>query len=382
MALAAILAIAAAAFLAFGPALAERSINRVMSAPLPDLGERARELHATLFVADLHADSLLWNRDLLASGTFGHVDIPRLVAGGVALQVFAIVSKVPFGQNYDSNSADSGDVVTVLAVSQRWPRATWGSLKQRALHQAGKLEDFARRSGGRFRILRSRADLERFVADRAADPQLTGGLLATEGLQVLEGDLDSLDDLHRAGFRMMGLVHFYDNDLGGSIHGVDKGGLTELGRAAVRRMEESGIVVDLAHSSARVVEDVLAMATRPVVVSHTGVRGTCDHVRNLSDEQVRAIAANGGVIGIGYWDAAVCDTTVAGIVRAIEYTARLAGVEHVGLGSDYDGATEVPFDTTGVPLLTQGLLEAGFSDDDIRRIMGGNVRRLLEQTLP
>jgi microsomal dipeptidase-like Zn-dependent dipeptidase len=130
------------------------------------------------------------------------------------------------------------------------------------------------------------------------------------------------------------------------------------------------------------IDDVLDMATRPVVVSHTGVKGTCDTIRNLSDEHVRRIAAGGGLIGIGYWDAAVCDVSVDGIVRAMRHTVDLVGAAHVALGSDFDGATTTPFDTSGVPLITAGLLKAGFSEDDIAKVMGGNVLRLLRNELP
>jgi membrane dipeptidase len=380
--LAALLAAAAALLFTLGPGLAERSINRVLAPPPYAADAPARRLHDTLFVADLHADSLMWGRDLLARGTYGHVDVPRLVEGGVALQVFSVVTKVPRGQNYERNPADAGDSITALAVLERWPLAAWTSLAQRALYQAQKLHDVAARSGGRFRVIETAADLQRFLQDRRSEPTLTAGLLAVEGLQAIEGRLANLDHLRAAGFRMMGLTHFFDNELGGSLHGTEQGGLTDLGHAAVRRMEEQHIIVDLAHASPRVVSDVLAMATRPVVVSHTGVKGTCEHVRNLDDEQLRGVAATGGVIGIGYWDAAVCDVSVAGIVRAIRYAVQVVGADHVALGSDFDGATETPFDTRGVPLLTQGLLAAGVAPADVEKIMGGNVRRLLLEMLP
>ena len=127
---------------------------------------------------------------------------------------------------------------------------------------------------------------------------------------------------------------------------------------------------------------VLAMAKRPVVVSHTGVKGTCNNARNLSDAHLKGIAATGGVIGIGYWQTAVCGTDAASIARAIKYATRIAGVEHVGLGSDYDGAISAPFDTSGVVLVTQALLKEGFGEKDIALVMGGNYLRLLGQTLP
>ena len=147
-------------------------------------------------------------------------------------------------------------------------------------------------------------------------------------------------------------------------------------------MESLGILVDLAHASPRAVDDVLAIARRPVVVTHTGVKGTCPGPRNLSDDQIRRIAATGGVIGIGYWDAAVCGIDPASIARAIRYASRIAGVDHVALGSDFDGATRTYFDASELVLVTDALLTAGFGEDEIRRIMGGNVVRLLLDALP
>ena len=117
-------------------------------------------------------------------------------------------------------------------------------------------------------------------------------------------------------------------------------------------------------------DDVLAMATRPVVVSHTGVQGTCPGPRNLSDAHVQAIAAQGGVIGIAYFQGAVCALGTEAIVKAIRHAVDLAGVKHVALGSDFDGAIRVPFDTTGLVLITQGLLEAGMGEDDIVGLPG------------
>lgn len=142
------------------------------------------------------------------------------------------------------------------------------------------------------------------------------------------------------------------------------------------------MIVDLAHASTAVIKDALAISTKPVVVSHTGVKGTCQTSRNLSDEEVIGIAKTGGVIGIGYWNDAVCAEDVKAIAKAIRYTANLVGVEHVGLGSDFDGAVATPFDTTGLIFLTDALIEQNFSDDEIRLVMGGNALRVFREGLP
>ena len=147
-------------------------------------------------------------------------------------------------------------------------------------------------------------------------------------------------------------------------------------------MEELGIAVDLAHVAPASVADVLAQATKPVVVSHTGVQASCPGPRNLSDAEIRAIAANGGVIGIAYFEGAVCGTSVAHIVRAMRHVKDLAGAAHVALGSDFDGAVVTAFDTTRLAALVDGLLADGWREDEIRAAMGENALRVLAATLP
>ena len=363
------------------PSIVDRQMNSVESpAPYP-ASAPAEQLHQTLFIADLHDDALLWERDLLKRYDYGHSDLPRMLEGRLGLQVFSTVTKTPRGINYERNSGDS-DNITLLAMAQRWPRETWSSLLQRALYQAQKLGEASANSQGRLVMIETRADLASFIQAWQQDPQRLGAILATEGLQPIEGQLENLDTLYDAGFRIAGLTHFFDNEVGGSAHGLEKGGLTALGRQVVKRLEEKAMLIDLAHASRPLIDDVLAMATRPVLVSHTGVEGTCPGTRNLSDRHLQGIAATGGVIGIGYWETAVCATSVDAIVQAIRYTADKVGVQHVALGSDFNGTVHTPFDVTGLPQLTQGLLEAGFSHGEIAAIMGGNVQRLLLASLP
>jgi membrane dipeptidase len=371
----------ALAFFTVAPSVAEWLFNGTRARGPYRASERGRALHAKLLVADMHADTLLWDRDVLARSARGHVDVPRLAEGGVALQFFTVVSHTPYAANYDSNP-EGLDAVTAIAFAERWPLRSLGSLRERALYQSRKLNEAAQRSGGRFTVIKTADDLARFVERRRSDPQLVAGLLGIEGAYPLEGNVANVDVLFDAGFRMMAPTHFYDNEWGGSAHGVGKSGLTEKGREMVRRMEARGMLVDLAHASAATIDDVVEVSTRPLVVSHTGVKGTCDNNRNLSDEQLRKIAAKGGVVGIGYWDAATCGVDARAVARAIRHAANVIGVEHVALGSDFDGAVTEPFDTTGVVLVTDALLAEGFTDEEVGAIMGGNVFRLLSETLP
>jgi len=369
--------------LGFGvaPGVVARAMNRTLDGASGTVTPAASALHATLLVADLHSDALLWDRDLLERGTWGHTDVPRLVEGRIALQSFTTVTKTPKAMNIEANAGDS-DNITLLAVLQRWPRSTWSSLLERALHQAAKLRETEARSEGRLTIMRSADDLEAYLFRRATNDDITAGFLGIEGTHALEGDLANVDRLFEAGFRMFGLTHFFDNEVGGSAHGVDKDGLSDLGYDVVRRMEALGILVDLAHASPALIDDVLGIATRPLVVSHTGVKGTCDNRRNLDDESLADIAATGGVIGIGLWDTALCGETPADWARAVLYATTVVGVDHVGLGSDWDGAVATIVDASQTVHLTQALLDAGFADEEIRMIMGGNIIRVLGQLLP
>jgi membrane dipeptidase len=373
--LVAVLIVAGVRFFATTPGKIDRSQNKIEPVPL-SITPAAQALQSTLDVADMHADSLLWKRDLLTRSDRGHIDLPRLIEGHYALQVFSSVTKSPNGQNYDSNGADS-DSITNLAIIDLQPPRTWTSLLERSLWHAEKLRSFAERSDGRLRLIGSPSDINRLLADRRNGDSVVGGMLSIEGLQDLEGNIANLDVLYAAGFRMAGLAHFFDNDVAGSMHGVGKGGLTPLGHQVVRRMEALGMIVDLAHASHATVADVLAMATRPVVFSHGGVQATCKVNRNLTDEEITGVAKTGGVIGIGYWKGAICSTDPKDAARAIAHVRDLVGIDHVGLGSDFDGSTTTGFDASQVVTVTQALLNIGFSETDIRKVTGGNVLRVL-----
>jgi microsomal dipeptidase-like Zn-dependent dipeptidase len=357
----------------------EARYNRVRRSPPYGISEVTNRIPEPHFIADLHADSLLWGRNLLKRGSTGHVDVPRLEHANVALQVFSVVTTIPRGLNIEKNVA-STDLVRYLAILQGWPTDTWNSPKQRALYQARRLQGFAERSGGRLVLIKTRSDLNRFTSQR--DSLQVAAILASEGAQPLEGRLDNLDPLYEAGFRIMSPTHFTDTEIGGSASGENKGGLTDLGRHWVRAMESKGMLIDLAHASPATLRDVTAMATRPVIVSHTGVKSTCNNNRNLSDDELRALAQTGGLVGIGYWETAVCGRDAFAVSRAIRYAASVVGVQHVCLGSDFDGATTMPFDVTGLPLITDALREAGFSERDISLVMGENVRRFMANALP
>lgn len=380
-----LLAVGLAAFLAFAPGYVEAERNAVnWQGPYP-VSDEAAALHGALTIGDWHADSLLWNRDLTLRSTIGHVDIPRLLEGNVAVQVFTAVTKSPAGQNYHENAADAPDNITLLAVGQMWPPRTWNSLLERALYQAERLHGFAENTDA-LRVITTEADMDALLEARSQGVQVVGGLLGIEGAHALEGDIANLDQLEAAGYRLIGLHHFFDNEIGGSLHGEDDAGLTGFGQQVVDEIVARGMVLDLAHSSPQVARDVIAQTDIPLVVSHTGLRSVCDAHRNYPDDLMRAIVANGadqggGVIGIGYWADVTCDDSPDGIARVIMAAIAALGVDHVSLGSDYDGSVTVAFDTSELAALTDALLRAGATEDQIRAVMGGNMLRVLRARL-
>ena len=378
--LAVLVAVSAIGFFGIAPGYVEASMNKVDGKPLPKVSAEAIALHKTLTIVDLHSDTLMWKRDMLDRADRGHMDLPRLQEGNVALQVFSSVSKTPKGQNYDANGSDS-DNITLLAVAQMQPARTWNSLLERSLWHGEKLDRATEASKGTLVKVAASGNVDSLLERRAKREDATGALLSIEGLQNLEGKAENLDKLYNAGFRMAGITHFFDNELAGSMHGIKKGGLTPLGREVIRRMEEKGMIVDIAHCSRQCVTEILAMARRPVVSSHGGVQATCKVNRNLSDEHIKGVAATGGIIGIGYWDGAICDTSPKSVAKAMKHVRDLVGIQHVALGSDYDGATTVRFDTSKLVQVTQALLDEGFTPDEIRAVMGGNAIRILREGL-
>ncbi len=374
--------IGAVVFFGFLPPYIEAKRNNVIDHTPFDVSGDAAALHETLIVGDLHADPLLWSRDLTERGTRGQVDIPRLIEGNVALQVFTAVTKSPAGHNYEANSAEAFDNITLLAIGQLWPLRTWDSLKERAVYQAEKLHQFEAASDGRLKVVKTQADLDAVLSARATGQPVVGGILGIEGAHALEGDLSNLDTLFDAGHRVFGLHHFFDNELGGSLHGFGDTGLTDFGRQVVTELAQRPVVIDLAHSSPQVAREVIAMTDVPLIVSHGGLRGFCPVKRNFPDDLMQDIAATGGVIGMGYWADVTCgDFTPTGIAKMIKAAIKTVGEDHVSLGSDYDGSVETAFDTSELAALTSALLAQGLTETQVRKVMGENMVRVFRQQL-
>ena len=369
-------------FLTVAPRLVDESQNVVLPHQVYSVSEPANQLHKTLLIGDWHADSLLWNRDLDKETSYGHLDIPRMQRGNIGLQMFTTVTKSPMGLNNISNQADAVDSITLLAIAQRWPISTWSSLTERALYQGQKLHELIARESDHLMLITSQSELQQFVQRRTINSNFIGALLGTEGSHALEGDLDNIQRLFDKGFRMMSLQHFFDNKLGGSLHGISGGGLTVFGREAVVKMTELGIMLDVSHSSEKVVSEVLALTDRPLLVSHTGFQGHCLSPRNISDSLMRDIAEQEGLIAVGYWDSAVCGTSPATVAQAIIYGINLVGEDHVALGSDFDGTVTTAFDGGELQAVTHELLKAGLTETQIRKVMGVNMLGYLQRNLP
>lgn len=364
------------------PQYIEAERNPVKAAGPYQVSPEAQAIYARLdFISDLHCDALLWGRNLNKRGNQGHVDFPRMREANVALEMFTIVSKSPAGQNMQSNSEDAFDNITPLTIAKGESPWNWFSLINRTLSQSEALKNFVENEGEKAIFVQSKADLEKLIEVRKTDKEVIGAMLGIEGGHALEGTLENLDKVYAAGVRMVGPTHFFDNEFGGSAHGQSGEGLTDFGKKVIARMNELGIFIDLAHASPAIVEDILRLSSKPVIVSHTGVRAVLDSQRNLSDEQIQKIAANGGIIGIAFFDMAVGTPELPNIIASIKHVRDLVGVEFVALGSDYDGSVAVPFDITGLPLIVEGLLNAGFTEEEIKAVMGENVKRFLLENL-
>ena len=355
----------------------DKDLNKVLdNGPYP-VSEEAKTFHKTLLITDLHADNLLWRRNPEKRNNYGQVDFPRLREGGVNIQVFSAVTKSPRGLNFDGNDADAPDDIALLAKAQLWPVRTWNSIYERAAFQAQRLHKLANNSANNLIIAKRKSDLEQ-------DDNVLIGLLLTEGAHPLEGKIENIKRLYDEGYRAMGLQHFFDNELGGSMHGRSQAGLTEFGKTAVTEMERQNIMIDVAHSSVASVRDVLSLTTQPIFISHGGTISHCPQTsnRNLPDDILIEIANRGGIIGIGYFSGVICDISPKGVASAIIHAVNLLGEDAVALGSDFDGSVTTAFDTSELAALTHELLRQGLSEPVIRKVMGENAKRYFAENLP
>lgn len=354
--------------------------NRVLGVGDRKPSADALKLYEKLFVGDLHQDVLLWQKDFLKDENIGHLDLPRMQKANVGLQIFSVVTSVPKDANYDTNPRGP-DSINLLAAGQWWPVNSWFDPFNRALYQADRFHDYVSRSDQKLVPIESRADLEKFVRERR--PGQVGAFLSLEGLYPAEDlGVKALDVLIDRGYRMFALSHMSDSYFGGSAHGEKKMGLTEKGREIVEHLKQKGMVIDLAHASDALIDDLLKIEGLKLVYSHAGLREVCNTPRNLSDERLKQLGERGILIGVGFWKRVICGEEVERIGRAIKHAIKLAGVENVALGSDFEGSVAIPFDVTGLPILVDELLQQGLTEDQITKVFGQNQLQFFLKNLP
>ncbi len=328
--------------------------------------EAAHALHAAHPPIDLHADTLMWTRwtgydlhkahepllPLAALG--GHVDVPRMREGGMGAQFFGLVS-LPL----------AGGVRGVARVVHE---------------QIDQLEAQIEKRPDALRLAKTATDL-----DRCRNDGVIGALLGIEGAHALEGDLENVARFARRGVRYLGLLHFTANEAGRPAYGrgrADEEGLTPWGRALVEACEANDVIVDLAHINKRGFLEACRIAKKPLIVSHTGVLGAFDHWRNIDDEQLRAVADAGGVIGVIFCPRYVGGDGLEPVVSHFRHIVNVVGEDAAALGSDWDGfivPTQPLKDPRGLPLLTDALLAAGFAETTVAKVLRENVMRVLRE---
>ena len=355
-----------------------------------DLAERARRIYRDAIVIDAHNDVVTkllddgYDLDLRHPAGFrkgeGQTDLPRLVESGITAQFLAAWVDAPY--------------------AARRPDESFA----RALAYFDAIDGFVGRHPDRLVLATDTAAIRRAKAEgRIAI------LVGVEGGHAIEGSLDKLRELRRRGARYLTLTWNNGNDWAGSsiaVDGTRAGGLTPFGRDVIRELDRLGMLVDLSHASDQTFADAIAVSANPVVATHSCARAINDHPRNLTDDQLRAVARTGGVIGVNFYarflDPAFLaaalerereatapgnrppplpETPLSLLVDHVEHVARVAGVEHVALGSDFDGVAALPAgmeDVTRLPRLAEALLARGFGDDELRLFLGGNLLRVMD----
>jgi membrane dipeptidase len=326
----------------------------------------AKSLHDAYPAIDLHADTLMWSRwmgyDLHAhhepplprAALGGHVDLPRMREGGMGAQFFGLFT-LPIANRMHGPARIVNEQIDIL-------------------------EEAIGRHPGSVRLVRTAAEVDACQREGAI-----AALLGIEGAHALEGNLDNLEAFARRGVRYLGFLWFRANEAGYPAYGPgkrDEGGLTPWGFELLRRCEAARVIVDLAHINRRGFLDACSVATRPPIVSHTGVLGAFDHWRNIDDAQLRAVADKGGVVGVIFCPRYVGGDGLEPIIKHLRHILDVVGEDAPALGSDWDGfivPTRQLSDPRGLPLLTDALLRAGIGERVIGKILRGNAMRVLAE---
>ncbi|OLC28284.1 MAG: hypothetical protein AUH31_09660 [Armatimonadetes bacterium 13_1_40CM_64_14] len=307
-------------------------------------------LHHDAIVVDLHNDIMLdvqsGKRDITRRTPVGHSDLPRFREGGVDVQVFALFvhpSEADRGRQRVSALLDAFERLAVANRSALAPVTSTAEIRE--LQGTGRL----------------------------------AVVLAVENASALEGDPDHVDILFRRGVRMMGLTWNNSNGLADGALESTHGGLTSVGLAVLRRMQDVGMVVDVSHLSEKSFWDVFAATRGPIVATHSNAAGLTPHRRNLTDDQLRALAERGGMVGVNFVPAFLGGASLAQVLEHVTYLVSVMGADGVALGSDFDGFTgrvNGLEDVSQLPALTAALLDRGFEAETIRKILGGNALRV------
>jgi membrane dipeptidase len=330
------------------------------------------KLHEDALVVDTHCDTLKtlmpiftlprdsqWeDRSQVGMGVrsvLGHVDIPRLKEGGIDCQVFAISSQ--------RDRTPAFPLRTALEMIDRFYRE-------------------CRKNRAQIQPVTGYEDI--IQADNSGK---VAAMLSIEGADVIEGRISMLRIFHQLGVRMVGLVHSLRNLLAdGVFDRRTEGGLSSLGIEAVELINELDMLLDVSHLNDAGFWDLVEITDKPFIASHSNARKVCDHPRNMTDKMIEALADHGGVMGMNFAPSFVHPThpTVEGVVDHIDHIVGLVGPDHVGLGSDFDGIPFTPEgleDATKMPNITKELVDRGYSEEDIGKILGGNHLRLIKEVI-
>lgn len=322
----------------------------------------AMTLHHDSTIFDGHCDTLLevlaGKRKLHERSTEGHIDVPRLREGGVTAQVFAIF--------IEDHYLPARAAVQTLRLLDTFHNEL--TANEDALLLATKAEHI----------------------EQAKKTGKVAAVIGIEGAESLEGDLRLLRMFYRLGVRLLTVAWSRRNEAADGVQEARTGGgLTNFGLKLVEECNRLGIMVDVSHLAPAGVKDVLEASSQPVIASHSNAYALCSHPRNLTDQQLAALAEKGGVVGVTFVPSFIAEdrkeASLEKLLDHIDHIVRVAGVDHVGLGSDFDGFSPPPppglEDVTRLPGITAGLLYRGYSEEDVRKILGGNFLRVFRQVV-